>query len=93
MTVDSSSSLSRWSISREIRQDNAKQRSVVQRKRELIRAAQPGRKPQEALQHVIRGVVSVITQSSFDILHTIALLILSILHGIDTGQERGLMRG
>lgn len=63
MTADSSSSLSRWNISREIRQDNAKQRSVVQRKRELIRAVQPGRKPHDALQHVIRGVVSVITQS------------------------------
>lgn len=61
MTIDSGSLLSP-SVS-SIRQDNAKQRSVVQCwEKSLEDYTECRTEPHDALQHVIRGVMSVITQ-------------------------------
>lgn len=52
-----------FSISGEIRQDNAKQRSVVQCwENSLEHYTECRTEPHDALQHVTRGVMSVITQ-------------------------------
>lgn len=55
-----------FSISREITQDNEKQRSVVQCWGNSLEHGQHGEKSHNALECVIRVGVSVITKSSFD---------------------------